>query len=90
MERLLSARADGTYPQLMNQYINTELLILDEIGFQRIDTENVNDFFEIVRRRYEHGSMILTQTVTLEIGEKFLEMQFWHQPSLTVSFTMQL
>jgi len=42
MERLFSARADGTYPQLMNQYINTELLILDEIGFQRIDTENVN------------------------------------------------
>jgi DNA replication protein DnaC len=72
MERLLSARADGTYPQLMNQYINTELLILDEIGFQRIDTENVNDFFEIVRRRYEHSSMILTTNRNFEDwGEVF-------------------
>jgi DNA replication protein DnaC len=72
MERLLSARADSTYPQLMNQYINTELLILDEIGFQRIDTENVNDFFEIVRRRYEHSSMILTTNRNFEDwGEVF-------------------
>jgi len=72
MERLFSARADGTYPQLMNQYVNTELLILDEIGFQRIDTENVNDFFEIVRRRYEHGSMILTTNRNFEDwGEVF-------------------
>jgi DNA replication protein DnaC len=66
MERLFAGRADGTYNQLIKQYIETQLLIIDEIGFQKIDAENVNDFFEIIRRRYENGSMIITTNRNFE------------------------
>ena len=36
------------------------MLIIDEIGFKKINTNAVDEFFEIIRRRYENGSIIIT------------------------------
>jgi len=42
------------------------LLILDEIGFKQIDRTNVHDFFDIIRKRYEEGSVIITTNRNFE------------------------
>jgi len=40
--------------------LNADLLIIDEIGFKKIPQNGLDDFFEIIRKRYENGSIIIT------------------------------
>jgi DNA replication protein DnaC len=41
-----------------------KLLILDEIGYLPMSREQADLFFQVVARRYERGSMILTSNLT--------------------------
>jgi len=66
MDRLFASRSDGTYFQLMRGSMDPDLLILDEIGFKQIDRTNVHDFFDIIRKRYEEGSVIITTNRNFE------------------------
>ena len=66
MDRLFTSRSDGTYFQVMKSTLKPDLLILDEIGFKQIDRANVHDFFDIIRRRYEQGSVIITTNRNFE------------------------
>lgn len=66
MDRLFASRSDGTYFQLMRGSMDPDLLILDEIGFKQIDRTNVHDFFDIIRKRYEEGSVIVTTNRNFE------------------------
>ena len=40
-----------------------KLLIIDEIGYLPFDREQADPFFQVVARRYEKGSMILTSNL---------------------------
>lgn len=66
MDRLFASRSDGTYFQMMRGTMDPDLLILDEIGFKQIDRTNVHDFFDIIRKRYEQGSVIITTNRNFE------------------------
>lgn len=66
IERLTASRADGTYNYTLNQFLNTDLLILDEIGFKKLPANGLDDFFEIIRKRYENGSIIITTNRNFE------------------------
>jgi DNA replication protein DnaC len=44
----------------MQKYLKQNLLILDELGFKKMPQDGMDDFFEIVRHRYESGSLIVT------------------------------
>ena len=49
----------------MHRAVNAyKLLIIDEIGYLPMSREQANLFFQIVARRYERGSMILTSNLT--------------------------
>jgi DNA replication protein DnaC len=49
----------------MHRAVNAyKLLILDEIGYLPMSREQANLFFQVVARRYEHGSAILTSNLT--------------------------
>jgi DNA replication protein DnaC len=49
----------------MHRAVNAyKLLILDEIGYLQMSREQANLFFQVVARRYERGSMILTSNLT--------------------------
>ncbi|WP_420834606.1 ATP-binding protein [Acetivibrio clariflavus] len=37
----------------MKYYTNPDLLILDELGLKKLNQNSVDDFYEIVSRRYE-------------------------------------
>ena len=41
----------------------TRLLIIDEFGYVKLDEEETNLFFEIVNRRYEQSSIIITSNL---------------------------
>ncbi len=49
----------------MHRAVNAyKLLILDEIGYLPMSREQANLFFQVVARRYERGSLILTSNLT--------------------------
>ena len=57
---LQAARATGGYARLMNRILNCHLLVLDDFGLQLLSTQAVQDLYEIITERYEHGSLIIT------------------------------
>ncbi len=57
---LQQSRADRTYKKKMEIYLKPDLLILDELGYRSMGETTIEDFFEIVSRRYEKKSMIIT------------------------------
>jgi hypothetical protein len=49
-----------------------QLLIIDEIGYNPIDRQGANLFFQLISRRYEKGAIILTSNQSLGAwGEVF-------------------
>lgn len=66
IEKLNTSRADGTYRFTLNQFLSADLLILDEIGFKKLPAVGMDDFFEIIRKRYENGSIIITTNRNFE------------------------
>ena len=49
----------------MHRAVNAyRLLIIDEIGYLPMSREQADLFFQVVARRYERGSMILTSNLT--------------------------
>ena len=60
LRELNFGRADNSYYQKLNDYLRPDLLILDELGFKRLPGYSADDFFEIIARRYETGSLIIT------------------------------
>jgi DNA replication protein DnaC len=66
IEKLNIAKADGTKNQLMNLIMNANLVIIDEIGFKKIPSDAIDDFFEVIRKRYEKGSLIITTNRNFE------------------------
>ena len=43
-----------------NTYVNPSLLIVDEVGYSHLDSDAGGLFFEVISRRYESSSTILT------------------------------
>jgi DNA replication protein DnaC len=57
---LQQSRADRTYRKKIDMYLKPDLLILDELGYRSMGETTIEDFFEIVSRRYEKKSIIIT------------------------------
>ncbi len=57
---LQQSRADFSYQKKMQLYLKPDLLILDELGYRSMGDKTLEDFFEIVSKRYEKGSIIIT------------------------------
>jgi len=57
---LQQSRADFSYHKRIQSYLKPDLLILDELGYRSMADSTVEDFFEIISKRYEKGSVIIT------------------------------
>ena len=66
IEKFNIANADGSKKQLMNLLASTDLVILDELGFKKLPLQYIDDFFEVIRKRYENGSIIITSNRNFE------------------------
>jgi DNA replication protein DnaC len=64
MLQLATARNQGRLNEYFNRaVIGPKLLVVDEIGFLPFGREEANLFFNVVAKRYERGSMILTSNL---------------------------
>jgi DNA replication protein DnaC len=57
---LQSAHIDGTLTLRMRTYLGPSLLVIDELGYLPMDQTAGNWIFQIISRRYDKGSIILT------------------------------
>lgn len=60
------SKADNSYHKKIDFYLAPDLLIIDELGFKKVPNHSADDFFEIISRRYEHGSIIITTNKSFE------------------------
>jgi DNA replication protein DnaC len=66
------ALAEGRLDERLKILSQPQLLIIDEIGYLPIDRQGANLFFQLVSRRYERGSIIITSNQSLGAwGEVF-------------------
>lgn len=64
MIQLAAAHAQGRLKHYFNRAIvGPRLLIVDEIGYLPFGREEANLFFNVVAKRYERGSMVLTSNL---------------------------
>ena len=63
---LHAARASGAYPRLMTRILHSDLIVLDDFGLQPLSAQAVQDLYEIITERYEHGSIIITSNRAFE------------------------
>lgn len=59
-------KADNSYYRKVQFYLKPDLLIMDELGFKKIPGYSADDFFEVIAKRYERGSIIVTTNKTFE------------------------
>jgi DNA replication protein DnaC len=62
--QLAAAKLQGRLKEYFNRaIIGPKLLIVDELGYLPFGRDEANLFFNVVARRYEHGSMVLTSNL---------------------------
>jgi len=72
IEELAICKFNRTLPQRLDLLSRLDCLIIDEIGYIPIQKEGANLFFQLISRRYEHGSVIITTNKAFEEwGEVF-------------------
>jgi DNA replication protein DnaC len=66
LTRLRASRADQSYDRLLARYAGPDLLIVDDLGLRPLEGEEPIDLYEVIRQRYERGSMIITSNRAIE------------------------
>lgn len=71
VNNLIAAAKTGNRKQQLKKYLKPDLLCLDELGYLALDKTAADLLFQIVSRRYERGSTIITTNVAYK---KWAEM----------------
>jgi DNA replication protein DnaC len=72
LEDLAEATLDGTRKEQIEMFCSVSLLIIDDLGMRKLPATAAEDLLEIVMRRYEHGSTLLTSNRPVEDWGKLL------------------
>jgi DNA replication protein DnaC len=66
LAQLSRAQIEGKLADVITFYAKPKLLVVDELGYLPLEKQTANLFFQLVSRRYERGSMLITtnQTIT--------------------------
>jgi DNA replication protein DnaC len=60
VRKLKMAEATGRFNWQLGYYLRPAVLVVDEVGYLPLDRVEANMVFQLVSRRYERGSIILT------------------------------
>jgi DNA replication protein DnaC len=72
INRLVASKADHSLERALKRYSTPRLLIIDELGYLPLDKEGRDLFFQVISKRSETGSVILTTNKAFrEWGEVF-------------------
>lgn len=72
LEEVAEATLDGTRKQYMESISSVALLIIDDFGMRKLPPTAAEDLLEIVMRRYERASTLLTSNRPVEDWGKLL------------------
>jgi DNA replication protein DnaC len=72
LDDLAEAVADGTRKEFMDELTAVPLLIIDDFGMRKLPMTAAEDLLEIVMRRYERASTLLTSNRPVEDWGKLL------------------
>lgn len=63
---LRAGRADDSHDKRMLRFTSPDLLIVDDLGLRPLEGDEPIDLYEVIRARYERGSMIVTSNRAIE------------------------
>jgi DNA replication protein DnaC len=66
VNRLSAAQASGQLARELKRYEAPELLILDELGYLPLDKRGAELLFQVISKRYELGSTIITTNIAFK------------------------
>ena len=72
LDELAEAVVDGTRKQFMESVASVPLLIIDDFGMRKLPHTAAEDLLEIIMRRYERASTLLTSNRPVEDWGKLL------------------
>jgi DNA replication protein DnaC len=72
LDELAEAVADGTRKEFMEALTTVPLLIIDDFGMRKLPLTAAEDLLEIIMRRYERASTLLTSNRPVEDWGKLL------------------
>lgn len=71
---LAKAQSEGNLEERLRHYAKPKLLIIDELGYLPFETHAAHLFFQLVSRRYEKGSVLITSNRSVgEWGQVFTD-----------------
>ena len=74
IRKLRAADAAGDLGRQLRGYLRSSILIIDEVGYLPLNRHDANLVFQIIARRYEKGSVIITSNKTFsEWGQVFTD-----------------
>ena len=72
LDQLAEASIDGTRREAMHELATVPLLIIDDLGMRRLPATAAEDLLELVMRRYERASTLLTSNRPVDAWGKLL------------------
>jgi DNA replication protein DnaC len=72
VDELSNAALDGTRKQYMDWLVSLPLLIIDDLGMRKLPLTAAEDLLEIVMRRYERASTVVTSNRPVDDWGKLL------------------
>lgn len=75
LKDLIAGTPDGTSENKLKRYISPDILLIDEIGFDRIeqqDARNASLFFKVIEGRYCKNSTIITTNIDFKVLGDYL------------------
>ncbi|MBO2535234.1 IS21-like element helper ATPase IstB [Rummeliibacillus suwonensis] len=73
IQNLKKARLENRLESRLKHYSKYKLLIIDEIGYLPIETEDAKLFFQLIDMRYEKKSTILTTNVNFKAWDEVFQ-----------------
>jgi DNA replication protein DnaC len=70
LDNLQQAKADYSFARKALSYCRPDLLIIDELGYKALSPPAVQDLFEIIGKRYEQKSTIITSNRSIAEWDK--------------------
>ncbi|MEU0375281.1 IS21-like element helper ATPase IstB [Streptomyces sp. NPDC006283] len=72
VRHLKAAEDQGRLMNKLTSYLRPSVLVVDEVGYQPLERAEANLVFQVISKRYEKGSIILTSNKTFgEWGQVF-------------------
>ncbi len=75
INNLSKSTLEGTLKRTLNNMSKVDLIIIDELGYLKMDREKESMFFQLIRSRYEKKSIIITTNLNLREWDEIFTSQ---------------